>query len=562
MKVTNLRTMMVIGGLAMAMAVTCTVLAARQNVRYLNKHPYYSDTSSYTLLDLRAYFQAKHDGRWAAIRDQLATNGRNPFRIVPVLALAPEWLASGNGHLATALVALFCFVALLGMAAHERTGSVWYAIAAMLAIVLPKSFFNAALGLGANQPDFVGGLFVGSAFLALLLSDQGRNNRWLVGFGIFASLAALSRWVAAGYTFVVCGPPLLYYLILCWRNDDRPWRGLGVRLACIAGPIALLAGYFLIAFSKQNLSFYSQAGYGIGLAIQHSYHNLYGVCSEYFGLSGCLGLGGICLTYFLCWWPARLHWSDLIVTAWAPISFILFFIFVLRLAGDPQTPYYAIALLQLFALTPFAVQPGASRPFGFARWVAPMAVVLILVTGGYGFYANRLAHRRASTQEIAEVEFQDALTRLLLDQGAACERDGYPSFDTFFSPYGRFLVVRAQTRHGEELHWKQVFEKHNVIWAMNYPGKSPEEIVESAYRDVQLKVDFVAILDEPRTKVAEPLFWDDFRVVQELAITVIEGMNQRLHANPEEWIHCGQVESPWGRISLFRKMLFRKIQEQ
>jgi len=548
------RPTLVIVFVALGLATVCTLVAAYYNARYLETHPYYGDTASYTWWDFEACFRARQEGRWAAVWHEATTNNRRPFRLIPVLAMNPEWLSSGNGHLITAGFALGCFLGMLGLAAYQRSGSFAYALVALCSILLARSLFDPIQGLAANHPDFVAALFVGSAYLSLLLSDQGRRNGYLVAFGVFASLAALSRWVAAAHTFFVCAPPLAYYLILRWRAGDRLRWQIAWKLLCIALPIALLAGYYLAAFTHDNLQFYSACGYALGSPMERSLDNLRSTCGAYLGRTGYLGLAALCIAYFIYRWRDRASWADLVVTAWAPIAFAFLFVVILKVSGDPQQPFYEIVLLHIFLITPFAARRDAAPPRVFTHRFAPAAIAVIFGVAAWSLYAVGQARSQPPARDAAELTFQISLANLLIEQGGASPEGGrHPTFDTFFHPDGRSLVLQACSRQGERLCWRQIFEKHDLMWRVQYPGMQSQQIAEEAYRRVLDRIDYVAILDDPYAKAAESLFWDDYRNVQAIAQEVIRYINERLRTDVREWSYCGQVESPWGMVSLYRR---------
>ena len=87
-----------------------------------------------------------------------------------------------------------------------------YALAAMSVGVAVPGFFDPTFGLATNWLDLPASLWIGAAWLCLLNSKGARDGRWLAGLAVLASLAALSRYVAAAFALVAVGPVLAFYI--------------------------------------------------------------------------------------------------------------------------------------------------------------------------------------------------------------------------------------------------------------------------------------------------------------------------------------------------------------
>lgn len=546
---------------AVLLTVVAWMLSARQNTQFLKTHAYYGDTATFTAANFQAGFTARREGRWAAVAEQLATNGTDPLRIIPVLAVSPSLMLHPNGHLPTAAFMLFLFLLLLSITIYQRTGSWVYAISGMLVVLSAQRFYDPVSGMAAGYLDLHSSYLMGAALCALLNSDEARSLRWLALFGAFAAMVALSRWVAAGYCLVVCGPVLAFYLVKRWMADEAKWRCLNRRLLAVSLPILLLAGYYLAAFSPENFVHYHAVGYGLGLPLKDSLQNVQGVISRYFGVSGMWLLGLLLISYFALNWSRCFRISEVLVSLWLGFVFFLFYVFVMRVAGDPTTPYYMLPGIYILSLAPFSIdrkRPGTqekSASYRAAQWVAAASGMAAIFLSASGCRESFTRHASPTDYQRREYTFMRELSGQLADAARThVEPVRLPTFDTFFFPYGRSLLVEAAILSGTELRWQQIFNKHDVVWLNAYAGKDRSDIPRLAYDALQSTCDFAAILQEPESPAAAPLFMNDLGGMNTIAVQVVKYANDSLAGDSAKWKKLQETDSPWGKVDLYMNL--------
>ena len=538
----------VVVGAAILLAVMAGLVAARLNTLFLSTHPFQGDSSSYYYYQLQAYFTAQRQGAWEAIKDQLATNGRNPLRILPYLVFAPQLLADPNGHLVSSCIMLAAFLALLGITVYRRCGSLPWALVALAVVPSALRFFDPQFGLGFNFPDLPAMFLVGAALLALLNSDEGRSGPWLVAFGTLAALAALARFVTAGYTLVMCGPILAYFLLKRAWLERNVVRGVIVPSILVGLPLVLIAGNFLLKFSAENVRFYSVAGYALGAKFDQVVANIGIGFSLYFGVAGAAALVLIAVFYVLRFGDSGPNWSTLGVTLWAAAAHILLVLFVLRLTEYPEQPLYALPGIYLLALAPFAVKRKFVHPSRTVEWLTSLALIVTL--GWVSFQAYREAVVRvasANNYDQRSLKF-DQDSAFVLVNNAASIHGRAPVFDTVFFQYGPRIVGVAGFRDKTQLIYSSQFETHMGGWRLRYPDLNEDAIKAEQYALAVKTLDFVLVMPHPRAPEAKILFNND------LSIDVVEDMQRRITADTNVWRLIQPLSSPWGEIDLYQNV--------
>src|SRR5262245_62023747 len=220
---------------------------------YLWNFPNFYDPVEYSFHNARLHERLAREAPLSVAWQEWTRNPRNPLRTVPLILLAPDLLARPVGHMATTLPALFVFLLMLGITVWRRTGSMPYALAGMSVACAVPGLFDPTIGLAANWLDLPASLLMGAASLCLLSSNGARDVRWLVAFAALASMAALSRYVAAAFVLFQAGPILASYLVVRWRHERDVARALLVPVASIGLVIAVLCGPFLLSHLRVNV---------------------------------------------------------------------------------------------------------------------------------------------------------------------------------------------------------------------------------------------------------------------------------------------------------------------
>jgi ABC-type multidrug transport system fused ATPase/permease subunit len=549
---------LILGFIAAALSVFSGVLSARVNSWYLESHPFYGDTSSYYFITNRIYWESKFNGAWPTILKELNTNARNPLKTIPLLILNPEWLGDPNGHIIVGSFMLFCFLALLGITIFKRTQSLPYSIAGMSAFLTAQAFFDPTLGLGANYPDLHASYLSGAALLALVNSEEARRPKWLILFGIFFALASLARFVSAGYTAVICGPILGFYLIKRWRQKDTLIQSVILPLVWVIAPILILSGFYFWKFTPGVLHFYSVAGYSLKHPVGQVLLDIGRLYKLYMGAIGYVVLLLFAFFYFFRNWSLRKSLSSLIVTIWAAIAQLILVVFILRVSDDPWVLFYILPGLYLLALAPFNLDQDKIKELQFKilnwKW---MSVILVALTGIIikNYQGIHQKYNSPADLEKADLIFQKKVTHeiIQLTKGYDYRQSSIeeiPSFDTFFYAYGRSIVNEATFKYKKPLRWLQCYDVHPGGWKLRFPRETFDEIKEQVFQDALKNLDFIFILANPKTKEAEASYFFN----NELSIQVVEDMNRRLANSPNLWSKESSLKSPWGDVLVYRNL--------
>lgn len=537
-------------GALLAAAVILTALAfhdtARKNQRYLETHPYYGDTASYTLINFEAGLLARQVGRWQAILHELATNERNPFRVIPMLALHPEALVSVNGHLWTAYPAFLSCVLLCGLLAFWRSGSLGMALVAELLPLSAPYLTDPIRGMGANYPDIAASHFLAAAFLSLAGAEGRRRLPGLIAFGMFAALCTLSRWTAAGYVFFVCLPPFLWRVFGDLRTEESPFKTVLKRMVFGLAPVSLLAGWFLHRFSLSNIDFYRANAYGLGHGLFETQVELLRFTGEYFTLWGILCLVGYVTLYLVRGRLALSNWPELLLTLWGLLSFYLLYAVILRSYGDPSSPYHLPALVVASSVAPFSTRL-SSHPS--SRVLTALIGVFIAVVAILGPRQVWKLRKEVQPIEFQELRFQNEAVDLIISNEPRT-RPG--SVAAFFFPYCRSFYISYALQTGRELDCNpNLFHKHDATYIYDYKTSDPILIFPAVIRKLERSVDMVFILRSPDAPAARILFVQDDGSMNKAPIPLLQMTYQYFRRSPDKWRSEKVISSPWGEIELF-----------
>ena len=533
---------------AMALGLTCFVasVAFRKNESYLKEHTYYGDTASYYYTSLKAYNKSIGIDRYTAALNEYASNFRNPLRTMPYILFYPDGLLGINGHLWSAAVMFFCFIFMFGLVIYQRTNNAAYSLIAQGIFLIPVGFFDPELGFPANYPDFHAALMVGSALFALFLSRRGQSTGWLFAFGAFAGLSTLSRFVAAGFTFALCGPILIYYLYVRYRETGRYTKGLILPLLIIGFPIGITTGCFLFNVSLVNLNFYRVGGYALGGGIPMAIDNIIQYINKYFG-SNITIFSLISFFYFTLNWDKRKIDSDLLVTIWAAIAHLLLFVFVLQVNDDIHTVHYFLPGFALLAVAPFSVK---KRMFAEPKfnWISGLAFALI-ISSSIVIANNFLFNKYSSVPQNEKKMLSFVRDIGLVTKNASNKITGRLGraavFDTFFYEFGPRVVLESAYQYKTYLNHEQIFKTHVTGWNLKFPCAEPAMLPSLVYAEMLENLNLVWVLRNPYQSIYKT-GGDNIS-----SKNVIGYVNHMINTEPENWQFEYSLESPWGTIDLY-----------
>ncbi len=310
--------------------------------------------------------------------------------------------------------------------------------------------------LPSKLPGVPASFFVGAALFSLLNSEKGRNRLCLVLFGLFVSFSALSRFIAAGYVFVICAPIFLGYLIDIYRREQRRVLETALSLVAVVVPLALCAN-LMLRFTAPNLSFYAHAGYvmgqGSGVAFRTTVVEF---ALKYVGATAAGICSLLCIFYFAANRPARGNMWSFAETLWAAFAHVFLLVFVLQVEGDPPQMAYALPGVLLLAVAPFVIRfTDASAPRGVTTRAGAPLLVFLATVAGWSWHDTRNSPALVYAQPHEEAEY--AFTRQVAEHVVATFRGisgRRPAFDMAFFYYGRFVTAMALKEFGTLLHFR------------------------------------------------------------------------------------------------------------
>lgn len=527
-------------------SVSSLIIACFYNNFYLSRHVFEGDSSSYYFFQINSFFNSIRMGTANSLIYELTNNARNPFRIVPYLIFNPQSLVTYNGHLIVADLMLFFYVLLFGYLIYKRTKSMTYSSYGMFLIFTPACFFDPTLGFPANYPDLHASYFVGAALSSLFLSDFGKKGRWLFIFGTFIALASLSRFISAGFCFVICAPILFYFIYLRYCEEKNILINVITPLCLVLSPIVLLSGYFLYTFTLPNLHFYDVAGYELGRGVDLALNNVGKSYKTYLG-AALIFLMIITFFRYVIYNKPKINQNEFLLTAWAACSHPLLFVFVLKVGDDIRSPLYALPGIFLLCLAPYTCQhKSISEKTELRRNFFMFFLVFILIIWSNAMLIKK--YEKISNDEISNIIFSKSISNLtkLYSQGEAPLLNRPIAFDTFFYEYGHRIVLENALSNKYELKWAHLYEVHKTGWLLSYPNHNLSDLKSELYIKTKNSLDLVWIIDNPNLESAKILFNNDW------SIEIVNYMNLQITKNTRDWRFITKIDSPWGAISLYK----------
>jgi len=482
---------------ALVLTLAIGFITIRIEQAYLQNHSYFFDAVSYSFHNARLYTQLPDVGRLSLAVQEWIGNGRHPLRTVPLILFAPNLLANQMGHMATALPMLFIFLWVFGWSIYRRTQHLLYAVGCTILFCAIPGLFSPIGGLGAYWLDLPAAFLVGGAALCLLNSSSARDAKWLIGFAVLASLAALSRYVAAAYVFITCAPVLTYYIIRRWRQDRSVVGSVLQPLGIIGIVIFVIAGYFLIAHFESNARFYSIYGYSVFKDVLSSTISVMLSVVDFISVPGTILLGGIGLINLnhFCRETDR-DWESLVISTWYGCAVILFLVLVVRVVGASHATQYAVPFILLVCVSPVPLKEGKLKS---QRWLTQLTGIIIfmaLLIGGRAALSTYLSAKQSSQKNQEQKNFDIALAQEL------SKEDGLLVWNAYFSEYSWIPTMEAFYRLGKfplPAGQDYFFSVHESVFKGNYPGLTPEEVNPLIYDNANRWVDIAVVFRDPAT---------------------------------------------------------------
>lgn len=523
-------------------AVVGIVLDQLEN-RYLDNYPYFFDAVSYSLYNAQLFYLQADEGRLATATQEALQNARMPLRTIPLILFAPELLTRRTGYLATALPAFGVFVFLLGWGIYRRGQSLLYALAMMVLFGALPGMFDPQFGLGAYWLDFPAALWIGAGVLCLLNSDEGRNLRWLAGFALCVSLAALSRYVAAADALIINAPILALYLFRRWRTERNAWQSVILPSALVLAVILLVAGAFLVGHLKEVSTFYSTFGYATFQDVKASARHVATTLQDFLRTEVIVTLVALLgINLVLSRRELRQHWLQLVVMGWIAVAVLIYLVLVIRVVGDRQAPLYALPGLFILAVSPLAYKsmPPSRRMF---QLLGAAVLVLGLVLGVRAV----LRYNDWTQSPYPEAREQKALDIALAQ--AVIKQGDHVVWNTYFDEYGWIPTMEAFYRFGKlplPAGQDYFFSIHETVFKGNFPGLSPEQIAPLLYENTRRFADLAVVFADPVQ--ADARFNNEFsRAAARYIANAVR--------NDPQWVRVFEIETTkYGPIAGYRNL--------
>jgi hypothetical protein len=502
---------------------------------YLSNYGFFYDPVAYYTHNIELYQMYLRDGTWPAMINELATNNRHPLRTIPILALAPDMLATPSAHLWTETPLLFAFLSLLGTTVYARSKSLLVGAAAMGLFAAFPFLYDPKAGLAAYWLDLSAALAMGSAALCLLRFSETKNNSWIIAFGCLASVTALSRWSAASYLILYAA---LAVPLACIHKPCE-WRATGKSLA-----LALLAALPGLAFTffwlKDCSSYYSQFGYALNAPISQSVMWAGSTLQRFLSLPILSGLALLTLVHLFLLFRKDTDRRISLICLWLPLSvFIFVCVFCRAVEASHALVYFAPALI-ISAFGPFT---RTQAPWHRIRWRSfGTAGLALAATTGICSYEH-FRHLSANPDAASRLQKQsDVALAGFISQANA------PTFIQFDTQRTMPLVEAffSHRRHCLHPHW---FSVHAFDFTGFYPGSSPEQVAVRNYDNVKRDVALVAVFQNPEQARQPNLFSNPY------SAAVSSYMSSRVKED-KSWQYLGAVNGPRGMLAVYQNTSF------
>lgn len=484
------RYLLVIFATAIVLTTVVSCVSVSIEHKYLKNYSFFFDAAAYSYLNAVLYTKVQLYGALPAAWQELITNPRNPIRTVPIALFCPSLLAHPFGHLATSIPALAACLFTFGIAVRKRTGSTLFSVSAMLLFCSLNGIYDPRDGFATYWLDFTAALWAGAAAFCLVNSNETRSKRWIIAFGVFASFATLSRYIAAGYLLFSCLPILCVYSFARLRNREKIGSVL-LPYLLIFVTIGTLAGSFLLRYCGANLVFYRQCCYSLGQTLQISFTDETHATSLFFTDPMLITLRDLCLVLLFVSRKSLRSWHDVAIPLWLGISTHVLMIFVLRANGGGTQTYYCVPLLFFALVCPFALRLGSTLSY---RKLFSLAMILLAIGSFTTAYQKHLYTARRPKRDAIDMKALDvSISKLVSDQNASIvwneffdERTWLPTMEAFYRNH--MLCMPAGQLY---------FTVHESGWTSQYPGLSPAQVAEKVKIATNKLVKLAVVFDEP-----------------------------------------------------------------
>lgn len=500
---------------------------------YLHNYGFFFDPAAYYLHNIEVFRHYESQGLLATLVHQITHNPRDPARIIPHLLIAPQSLISLWGHMWTQMPLVFAFLSLLSTTTWVRTRSLLLGCAAIASFACMPFLYDPMHGVAAYWLDFTPACALGCLALCLVRFMLRPHLAWMLAFGIFASLAALSRWSSSFY--VISFAALAFPLALSANHRSRHISKC-ILVALLGAFLGLL---FLFGFWQENSWYYKTFGFAFGAPISQS------VLWTSQAIVKMIGAPLLAALLALSLLQVRRLKQDARVIAtcwWLPISTFLFVCCVVKAVDGYHPLVYFGPALAVSAFGPLTISSELA-----GKWRAATAAILLLCFG-VGVHSYEVARKTANNplpEQALKKRADAALAKLIIDTNSRC----FTEFDT--------ESVRPQMEvfffHKRFCDWVSYFSIHESYLRFIYEGATPPQMADRAFKQIKNKVELVAVFANPSEALKPGVFNNQY------SAAVSKGVAEKVATDPDFQL-AGQVQAPAGLLAVYKNSAYKPRQ--
>lgn len=482
-------------------------------------------------------------------------NGKDPIRTAFYALLPAEAPSDLNGHLVfSALTTFLCLLSLMVMLLR-RSGSLLYAMGACFVAMLPAGLLNPMYGLPSKLPDMPASFLFGAALFAAFSAKDSRKSElaWIFIAGLLLGLATLARFQLWIYGLFVLGPIVFLFGMRRYFTAGRQMKDLLIYPAVLVGGLALVAGQFIMDWTRQMLRFYAIAGYALYSTIADSINTTGAQFLQYLGIPAILA-GALMFGAFVSMQDGKLRkmqWWDGIAVLWALLAYPILLFLIMRVESIVEQTYYIVPGLLIFLLSPFC-RSNEIQNDSFKAFSLFLVLILPLAAFGNAFeYLHSENFLYPRERYTAEATFQHALAEQVAVNvpmiGTATRSS---AIDSNFIHYSRFIELVARSKFDRDAKSRMVFEIRQSQWQLSHTGDLEKDKL-LIMKELAEKVNVFMALTKPLSEAKMETFVDDY--TEQLALYV----NKELAANPDVWDNKGTVAGPYGEVTVYKNRLLK-----
>jgi hypothetical protein len=539
----KLRQLCTLFGVCILLTVSIAVATCLIQNRFCSHYPYFYDPVAYQVRIASVYEDLVQHGQLNAFIHEATSNGIFPFRTLPLILVAPDLLSHPYGHFATLLPLFFSFICILGYTVYRRSNSVIYAIASIVLACSLPGIYSPRYGLGTLWLDCAASFAVGCAALSALNFVQTERIGWLLSLSIFVAIATQSRYIAIVYILISVYP--IVFCALLSRARKHGFNAIKTSVQVGIGVPLVLAGPFLIGHAPKTYDYYTTYGYGLHHPISLCAATMSNFIIEHLMPLQSWLLVAIVATHNVVrsLQAKRELLDNLLCQLWMPVSFLVFFICVLRSYENGYVMWYLLPLVIVFATVPFA-------EFKPNKWMTMLSVFTIVFSVWTGISAMTHGYHLAKRPPTDQIQLDKAIATALIPYGTGVTWCAF--FDEYLSmPSAEAFYRTKALPHG----LTHLYTVHEAFWNGYYPKLDSAAKVLIVKTKALKKLKVAIVCEDPNAAFSARM-----PSRGPTAQLVAYEMAKWLKEEPS-WRFVGHIDDPthrYGTLSVYENLAFAK----